>query len=82
MKKKIAIEQNLTPVKDYLTEKGFKVKDINFSEAKKLRGYDAFVVTGLHSNFLGVQDTESKAVVINADGMTPEEVADQIDRIE
>ena len=80
---KIAIEPNLTPVKDYLTEKGHSVESVSFSKqsSENLQGYDAIVVTGLNSNFLGVHDAETKAVVINADGLTPEEVAGELDEI-
>jgi galactitol-specific phosphotransferase system IIB component len=81
MKGKIAVEQNLTPVKDYLSGKGYNVECISFGEqsASKLQGYDAIVVTGQNSNFLGMQDTDSKVAVINADGMSPEEVAEEIE---
>ncbi len=81
MKGKIAVENNLTPVKDYLTGKGYSVECINFNDQStaKLQGYDAIVVTGGNSDFLGVQDTETNAVVINADGLSPEEVVEEIE---
>lgn len=79
---KIAVEPNLTPVKDYLAKKGYKVEDINIGKenAKDLCGYDAVVVTGMNSDFLGMSDTETKAVVINASGMTPDDVANELER--
>lgn len=82
MEGKIAIEPKLTPVKEYLTKKGYQVESINLSDkpSKNLESYDAIVVTGLNSNTLGIQDTETKAVVINADGLTPEEVAKELER--
>ena len=80
MKGKIGIEHNLTPVKDYLSGKGYNVECINFDEqSTKLQSYDAIVVTGQNSNFLGVHDTKTCAVVINADGLTPEEVAKELE---
>lgn len=79
MNSKIAIEPNLTTVKNYLTDKGYDVESIKFNESSNnLENYDAIVVSGLSTNFLGVQDTETQAVVINADGLTPEEVAKQL----
>ncbi|MCX7748425.1 MAG: YkuS family protein [Clostridia bacterium] len=84
MKQKIAIEANLTPIKDYLSNKGFQVESVDISpnsakEAKQgFDKYDAFVVTGLNSNFLGIQDTTTKAVVIDATGLTPDEVYSQL----
>ncbi len=81
MKGKIAIEYNLTPVKDYLTGKGYNVECININEqsSTKLQSYDTIVVTGQNSNFLGVHNTETSAVIINADGLSPEEVAKKIE---
>lgn len=81
MKGKIAVEQDLTPVKNYLTDKGYSVECIDFNQQSpaKLHNYDAFIVSGLNSNFLGMHDTKTSAVVINADGMTPEEVARELE---
>lgn len=81
MKGKIAVEQNLTPVKDYLTGKGYEVDCIRISDENtaKLAKYDAIVVNGLSNNMLGVQDTMTSAVVINASGMTPEEIGKEIE---
>ena len=80
MKGKIAVEDNLTPVKDYLSEKGYSVECIDFhnQSPKKLESYDAIVVTGLNSDYLGNAQTKTSAVVINADGMTPEQVAKEL----
>lgn len=76
---RIAIEPALSNVKDYLSGMGFKVETIDVSkETGSLRGYDAIVVTGLSTNLLGMSNTRSKAPVINADGLTPEEVAGKI----
>lgn len=78
---KIAIEPALSNVKDYLSGIGYKVETIDVNkEAGSLRGYDAIVVTGLSTNLLGMSNTRSKAPVINADGLTPEEVARKIER--
>lgn len=77
MKGKIAVEKDLTPVKDYLSNKGYSVDCISLNEqqsAADLQSYEAIVVTGINSDFLGIQDTKTGAVVINADGMSPEEV--------
>jgi hypothetical protein len=78
---KIAIEHDLTPVKYYLSTKGYDVECIDFNgqPSSKLQNYDAIVVTGLNSNVLGIQDTKTSALVINADGMTPEQVAQELE---
>lgn len=76
MKQKIAVEPTLTPVKDFLSSKGYNVESINFGEAltTKSNQYDAFIVTGMDKNFMGIHDTNTKAVVIDAKGLTPEQV--------
>jgi hypothetical protein len=76
MTRKIAIEPNLTPIKDFLSDKGYNVENINFGESttRAAINYDAFIVTGIDTNFMGINDTNSKAVVINAKGMTAEQV--------
>lgn len=76
MKHKVAIEPNLTPIRDYLVDKGFDVESINLGEetSRYTDKFDAFVVTGLNSNFLGINNTSSKAIVVEASGMTPDEV--------
>jgi hypothetical protein len=82
MKNKIAIEPALSDVRNYLAERGYRVENLNLNEHSSwnLRSYGAIVVTGLNTNLSGIHDTETKAAVINADGLTPEEVAAQIDK--
>ena len=77
---KIAIEENLLPFKDYLADKGYRVESINFSKGytNNTDRFDAYVITGMSANFLGVNDTNTKAVVIEAKGKTPEQVYDEL----
>ena len=83
MKRKIAIEPALSNVKDYLTDEGYDVESMNLSgrSLSDLSDYDAIVVSGVNTNLFGMSDTDTKAVVINADGLTPTEVADRLDDI-
>lgn len=76
MNQKVAIEPGLTPVRDYLSNKGYRVETVDFSKehTKQMDKYDAFIVTGMNNNFLGVNDTNTRAVVIDASGMTAEQV--------
>ena len=80
MKRKIAVEQNLTHYSDYLTSQGFAVHEMSVEDmtAKKMRGYDAFVVSGMNENFLGYEDTLTDAPIINAKGLSPKDVAGMI----
>jgi galactitol-specific phosphotransferase system IIB component len=73
---KIAIEPGLTPVQDYLKNQGYEVESVNLgrSNSVNLNSYDAFIITGQSSNFMGDEKTQTSAAVINATGMTPEDV--------
>lgn len=82
MNGKIAVEHDLTPIKDYLSGKGYNVECINLDNQQSsanLQNYDAIVVTGQNSDFLGMHHTSTKAAVINADGLTPEDIANEIE---
>lgn len=75
--KKIAIEPNLSPIRDFLANKGFQVETIEHSPESARYNSDEFaaiVVTGQNKNFLGIKDTDTKTPVINASGLTPQEV--------
>lgn len=80
MNRTIAVEHNLTPVMDYLSEKGYKVEGIDFSSeySKNIDKYDALIVTGMNKDFLGVQDIISEIPVIDAKGLTAEQVYNQL----
>jgi len=78
---KVGIEPTLTPVRDYLSQKGYDVQSINYGikgDISKYQQFDALVVTSINDNFAGMQDTVTKAVVIDATGLTPPEVEQEI----
>ncbi len=81
--KKIAVQMGLKPIKDYLSEEGYTVKE--FDNRKKNAGnflnkYDAVVVTGENQNIMGAEETISSTPIIDATGMTGEEVKIQIEK--
>jgi DNA-binding response OmpR family regulator len=80
--KKIAVQRDLTPVKEYLEGQGYKVETVEFDAFTKAQNedYDAIVLTGMSNDFLGMQDTATGAPVIDATGMTPEEIFEQINQ--
>jgi hypothetical protein len=80
-KRIIGIEENLTPVKEYLADKGYSVESVDISKefTNKMEKYDALVVRGMNNNFLGINDTNTKAVVIDAKGMTAEQVYNELE---
>lgn len=75
--KKVAIEKSLGNLRNYLQEKGFTVTDLD-SAKNNLDGYDAVIISGQDSNFMGIHDTSTKAPVINARGMDVEDVYNQL----
>lgn len=76
MKKIIAVEPDLTPVKDFLTSKGYQVENISYGDLAKdkTHKFDAFIITGLDNNYLGINDTVTNAIVLDAAGMSPEQL--------
>ncbi|NLO39453.1 MAG: YkuS family protein [Ruminiclostridium sp.] len=80
--KKIAVQKGLTPVQEYLEDQGYEVETVEFDAFTQAQNedYDAIVLTGMSSDFLGMQDTATGAPVIDATGMTPEEIFEQINQ--
>lgn len=79
---KIAVQKGLTPFHEYLEDQGYEVESVDFdafSQAQK-EDYDAIVLSGMNNDFLGMTDTATSAPVIDATGMTPEEVCEQIEQ--
>jgi len=78
--KKIAVQKGLTPVKEYLTDHGYDVEtfEVNDHIETKTTNYDAIITTGLNTNSLGINETTTDAPVIDATGMTPEEIHEQL----
>lgn len=75
MSKRIAVEQGLTPVRNHLQQNGYEVVDLNSAQASQC---DCCVISGSDENLMGMQDIAIDAPIINAHGMSPEEVQQQI----
>lgn len=69
MNKVIAVEDGLSPVKQFLQEKGYQV--VSFQSGKTA---DAAVISGGDENMLGIQNIVQNGPVIDARGMRPEDV--------
>lgn len=67
----VAVGPDLSPFGDQLRAAGFDVVELN---PETMRTADAVVVDGMEQRFLGVEMTDAKAPVIDADGMTPDQV--------
>lgn len=81
--KKIGIEEGLTNVANFLINEGYSVKELSGSmdeNLSSLKNFDAIVISGLNTNMFGYSNVKAEALVINAGGLTPQEVKGMIDR--
>ena len=81
--KTIAVEKGLSNVADYLSREGYTVEILSESidnNASRLDRYDAIVAADYNTNMLGYADTSTKVPVINASGLTPQEIKNMIDQ--
>lgn len=77
----VAVEDGLTPVADALKAQGYQVSNIalgNTFGGQGLQNVDAVVVSGMHENLLGMHDIQTKAPVINAEGMSADQVLSEL----
>lgn len=83
MGKRIAVESQLSNIKEYLKQKGYEVVELKetLSEKNNLNAYDAIVITGQSRNMLGINDISTKVPVIDATGMSPFDVEESIKRL-
>ncbi|MEK4029668.1 MULTISPECIES: YkuS family protein [Bacillaceae] len=77
MTKRIAVEQSLTNVTQALQAKGYDVVDLK--AAGDLKNCAACVITGIDSNVMGIHDTLTEAPVIEANGLSADEVCQEIE---
>lgn len=74
MERRIAVEDGLSPIKEYLQQKGYKVVGMNALEQA-----DAAVISGGDKDFMDMENVVIDAPVINAQGMTPDAVLKQLE---
>jgi predicted CoA-binding protein len=65
----VAVEDSLTPIRQYLQEKGYEV--VSLRPGHKA---DAAVISGGDKDVMGIQTVAQDVPVIDARGMRPEEV--------
>lgn len=76
MAKRIAVAEGLDNVKQALRREGFQVTKLS---PGTMSGVSAAVVTGMSEDIMGIEDTNgNKFPVIEANGMTADEVISQI----
>jgi len=76
--KKVAVEDNLSTIKQALEKSGYTV----VSPTSKDGGIMACIVMGMDNNLMNIQNTITKAPVIDATGMTPEQVISRIESLQ
>ncbi|MBN6185613.1 YkuS family protein [Aneurinibacillus sp. BA2021] len=74
---RIGVENSLGNIKQYLESQGHQVMEIN--EAN-LKNCDCCIISGQDENMMGMANTVTQAPVINADGMTAEQVLQAVQR--
>jgi hypothetical protein len=72
-KMKVAVEESLNHLKQMLQNNGCEVVSMN-----NLSDADCCVISGQNKNFMGIAETATKASIINAEGLTDEEIVEQV----
>lgn len=75
---KIGVEHSLTDIYQALAEQGFQVSPLRSVEDANGVDFDYCVVTGLDTNVLGIQDTKAPANIIEAHGLTANDIVQEI----
>lgn len=75
---RIGVEESLSNVSQALKEKGYQV--VPLSNASDVNNVDCCVVTGMDSNIMGMQTTTTQVPVIEANGLSANEICQKIDQ--
>lgn len=74
---KVGVEQSLTNVQQVLREKGYDVVELR--QESDASGCDCCVISGLDTNVMGMQDTKTKGSVIEASGLSADEICREVE---
>ena len=75
--RKIGVEDGLTNVQEALQERGYEVVPIH-NEAD-VQDLDCCIVSGLDSNVMGMQTISIEGPVIEASGLSAEEICQEVE---
>ncbi len=81
--KKIGVEKGLSTIADYLNAEGYSVEILGEdlqSNVAKCGNLDVIVTADYNTNMMGFSVTSTKVPIINASGLTQEEIKDIIDQ--
>ena len=74
---KIGVEQSLTNVQEALRARGYEV--VSLRQESDAKGCDCCVITGQDSNVMGIQNAITEGSVIEARGLTAEEICERVE---
>ncbi|AYO32110.1 YkuS family protein [Biomaibacter acetigenes] len=72
MKRTVAVDDSLSPIKRTLEREGYGVTRMGDVKA------DAVIVNGIDDNFMGMEDMIQNIPVINAQGKTAEQILEEL----
>jgi len=75
LQRKVAIAEGMDDLHDYFSRRGFTV--VGPEQANQSV---ALVVSGSTDNFMGMHDRSVDVPVINAEGKTPDEILQQVEK--
>lgn len=75
---RVGVEQSLSNISEALREKGYDVIDLK--QQNDAQGCDCCVISGIDSNVMGMQDAVTQGSVIEANGLSAEEVCRQVEQ--
>jgi len=75
---RIGVEQSLTNISEALREKGHEIIDLK--QESDAQNCDCCVISGIDSNVMGMQDTQMQGSVIEANGLSADEVCQQVEQ--
>ncbi|CAM3736966.1 YkuS family protein [Mesobacillus zeae] len=74
---KVGVEQSLSNISEALRQKGFDVIDLR--KEADAKDCDCCVVSGLDSNVMGMHEVVTAGSVIEANGLSADEVCQQVE---
>jgi hypothetical protein len=75
---KIAVEQTLGNVKSILEKNQFEVVDLNLTQQTYVPDISCYIISGQDKDVMGIADKQADLPVINAHGLTENEVLQQV----
>lgn len=75
--RKVGVEQSLSAVQEALQSKGYEV--VQLKQESDAKGCDCCVITGQDENVMGIQSAVTQGSVINAHGLSADEVCEQVE---